>query len=36
MREFLREILHALEAGEPVELVSVVRSSGSTPRVPGP
>ena len=35
MREFLREILHALEAGEPVELVSVVRSSGSTPRGAG-
>ena len=35
MREFLREILHALEAGQPVELVSVVRASGSTPRGAG-
>lgn len=35
MREFLREIVHALEAGKPVELVSVVRSSGSTPRGAG-
>ena len=35
MREFLREILHALEAGRPVELVSVVRASGSTPRGAG-
>lgn len=35
MREFVREILHALEAGQPVELVSVVRASGSTPRGAG-
>lgn len=35
MREFAREILHALEAGQPVELVSVVRASGSTPRGAG-
>lgn len=35
MREFLREILHALEAGQPVELVSVIRASGSTPRGAG-
>ena len=35
MREFFREILHALEAGRPVELVSVVRASGSTPRGAG-
>ena len=32
MREFFREIVHALEAGQPVELVSVVSSEGSTPR----
>lgn len=35
MREFVREILHALEAGQPAELVSVVRASGSTPRGAG-
>ena len=35
MREFLREIVHTLEAGKPVELVSVVRASGSTPRGAG-
>ena len=35
MREFLREIVHALEAGTPVELVSVLAASGSTPRGAG-
>ena len=35
MREFFREIVHALESGESVELVSVVASSGSTPRGTG-
>ena len=35
MREFFREIVHALEAGQPVELVSVVSSEGSTPRGAG-
>ena len=35
MRNFFGEILHALEAGRPVELVSVVRASGSTPRGAG-
>ena len=35
MREFLREIVHALEAGTPVELVSVLTASGSTPRGAG-
>ena len=35
MREFCREIVHALEAGQPVELVSVVSSEGSTPRGAG-
>ena len=35
MREFIRSVVHALEAGAPVELVSVLRSSGSTPRGAG-
>ena len=35
MREFFREIVHALESGESVELVSVVASGGSTPRGAG-
>ena len=35
MREFFREIVHALESGESVELVSVVASGGSTPRGTG-
>lgn len=35
MREFFREIVHALEAGGPVALVSVVSSEGSTPRGAG-
>lgn len=35
MREFWRQMLHALEAGEPVELVSILSSSGSTPRGAG-
>lgn len=35
MREFIREVVHALEAGQNVELVSVVASGGSTPRGAG-
>lgn len=35
MRKWIREIVHALEAGQPVELVSVVASGGSTPRGAG-
>ncbi len=35
MREFFREIVHALEEGRPVELVSVAASGGSTPRGAG-
>lgn len=35
MREFFREIVHALENGKPVELVSVAAASGSTPRGAG-
>lgn len=35
MREFIREIVHSLEAGQGVELVSVVESGGSTPRGAG-
>lgn len=35
MREFIREIVHALEAGQPVELVGIVASGGSTPRGAG-
>ena len=35
MRSFFREIVHALEAGQPVELVSVAASEGSTPRGAG-
>lgn len=35
MREFFRGIVHALESGESVELVSVVASGGSTPRGAG-
>lgn len=35
MRTLLRFVLHALEAGEPVELVSILASSGSTPRGAG-
>lgn len=35
MRTLLQEILRALEAEEPVELVSVLASSGSTPRGAG-
>ena len=35
MREFWRQIIHALEAGQPVELVSILSSSGSTPRGAG-
>ena len=35
MREFFREIAHTLEAGEPVELVTILSSGGSTPRGAG-
>lgn len=35
MKEFLRGIVQALEKGEPVELVSILKSSGSTPRRAG-
>ena len=35
MREFIRSVVHALESGQSVELVSVVESSGSTPRGAG-
>ena len=35
MREFLRQVVHALEAGQPAELVSILASSGSTPRGAG-
>ena len=35
MREFFREIAHALEAGEGVELVTILVSGGSTPRGAG-
>ena len=35
MREFFREIAHALEAGEGVELVTILASGGSTPRGAG-
>ena len=35
MRELVREIVHALEAGTPAELVAVTEASGSTPRGAG-
>ncbi len=35
MRNWLREIVHALESGQAAELVSVVEASGSTPRGAG-
>ena len=35
MREFIREVVHSLEDGQSVELVSVVASGGSTPRGAG-
>lgn len=35
MREFLRKIVHALEGGTAVELVSVLSAGGSTPRGAG-
>lgn len=35
MREFIHAVVHSLEAGSHVELVSVVASSGSTPRGAG-
>jgi len=35
MREFIRSIVHELEAGRPVCLVSLLKSSGSTPRGTG-
>ena len=35
MRTVLRAAVHALEGGSPVELVTVLSASGSTPRGPG-
>lgn len=35
MRAFLRAVVHALEAGQPVQLVSVLSSGGSVPRGAG-
>ena len=35
MREFWRRVVHALEADQPVELVSILTSGGSTPRGAG-
>ncbi|MDO4315469.1 MAG: XdhC family protein [Oscillospiraceae bacterium] len=35
MREFIRAVVHSLEEGHSVELVSVVESGGSTPRGAG-
>lgn len=35
MRELWKKILHALEAGQAVELVSILEASGSTPRGAG-
>ena len=35
MRELVREIVHSLEAGQAVELVTVMEASGSTPRGAG-
>ena len=35
MRGFVRKIVHSLEAGGDVELVSVLEASGSTPRGAG-
>lgn len=35
MRTFIRQIVHQLESGFPVEMVSIVESSGSTPRGAG-
>ena len=35
MREFFRTMVHHLKAGEPVILVSLLSSSGSTPRGAG-
>lgn len=35
MRTVLRAAVHALERGSPVELVTVLSASGSTPRGPG-
>ena len=35
MREFWRRVVHALEADQPVELVSILASGGSTPRGAG-
>ena len=35
MREWVRKIVHALEAGTPAELVAVTEASGSTPRGAG-
>lgn len=35
MRTFFRSVLHALEAGQPVQLVSILSAGGSTPRGAG-
>lgn len=35
MRDFFRGIVHAMEAGEPVEIVTVAAARGSTPRGAG-
>ena len=35
MREFFRTLVHALEAGQPAELVTVAAAAGSTPRGAG-
>ena len=35
MREFIRAVVHALEDGQSVELVTVLESHGSTPRGAG-
>lgn len=35
MREWMRKVVHALEAGSPVELIGVVEAGGSTPRGAG-
>ena len=35
MREFWRRVVHALETDQPVELVSILASGGSTPRGAG-
>lgn len=35
MRTFFRSVVHALESGQPVQLVTLLSSTGSTPRGPG-